>query len=42
MAQEGKTSRTTIKSEGFKDREIVFETGRLARLAGGSATVYFD
>jgi polyribonucleotide nucleotidyltransferase len=42
MAQEGKTSRTTIKSEGFKDREIVFETGRLARLAGGSATVYLD
>ena len=42
MAQEGKTSHTTIKSEGFKDREIVFETGRLARLAGGSATVYLD
>lgn len=42
MAQEGKVSRTTIKSEGFKDREIVFETGRLARQASGSAVVYFD
>jgi polyribonucleotide nucleotidyltransferase len=42
MAQEGKTSRTTIKSEGFKDREIVFETGRLARQASGSAVVYLD
>ena len=30
MAQEGKTSRTTIKSEGFKDREIVFETHQLS------------
>ena len=42
MAQEGKVSRTVIKSEGFKDREIVFETGRLARQASGSAVVYFD
>ncbi|MTA41371.1 MAG: polyribonucleotide nucleotidyltransferase, partial [Actinobacteria bacterium] len=42
MAQEGKVSRTTIKSDGFKDREIVFETGRLARQASGSAVVYFD
>ncbi|MFZ9751312.1 MAG: polyribonucleotide nucleotidyltransferase [Candidatus Nanopelagicales bacterium] len=42
MAQEGKLSRTTIKSDGFKDREIVFETGRLARQASGSAVVYFD
>lgn len=42
MAQEGKVSRTIIKSEGFKDREIVFETGRLARQASGSAVVYFD
>ncbi|MFZ9283708.1 MAG: polyribonucleotide nucleotidyltransferase [Candidatus Nanopelagicales bacterium] len=42
MAQEGKISRTTIKSDGFKDREIVFETGRLARQASGSAVVYFD
>lgn len=42
MAQEGKVSRTTIKSDGFKDREIIFETGRLARQASGSAVVYFD
>lgn len=42
MAQEGKVSRTVIKSEGFKDREIIFETGRLARQASGSAVVYFD
>ena len=42
MAQEGKVSRTTIKSDGFNDREIVFETGRLARQASGSAVVYFD
>lgn len=42
MAQEGKVSRTTIKNAGFKDREIVFETGRLARQASGSAVVYFD
>jgi polyribonucleotide nucleotidyltransferase len=43
MAPEGTTSRTVIKNGGgYKDREIVFETGRLARLAGGSATVYLD